>query len=265
MRNPYFRMTMLFLGFFVLVGLACLSSGGADPTATSEITVMQEDPAPEPTPTKTETVFDFPDPTDTPEVDEPVGDTSDAPPAYFTEEFEGDLSGWTYFLMSGSDDGMELYTDKGRLVFDLHDSYQWVYVTYDEYYYPEVYIEMMAENRGMNTNDVSLICNYSDEGWYEFNISNDGTYRILAFSELINDYQLIYNGGSTRINTGKDVNYYAATCKGNKLALYINGYLEREVTDSKHNFREGQVGFGVSSWDILPIRVEVDYFLIDLP
>ena len=100
---------------------------------------------------------------------------------------------------------------------------------------------------------------------YEFNISNDGTYLILAFSELIKDYQLIYNGGSTRINTGKDVNYYAATCKGNKLALYINGYLEREVTDSKHNFREGQVGFGVSSWDILPIRVEVDYFLIDLP
>ena len=45
----------------------------------------------------------------------------------------------------------------------------------------------------------------------------------------------------------------------------INGIFENEVTDRKYNLSEGQVGFSVSSFDVTPIIVNVDYFSIDLP
>jgi hypothetical protein len=50
--------------------------------------------------------------------------------------------------MSGNESEMDLYTEDGYLVFDLQGEDQWVYVLYDEYYYPEVRIDVLAENRG---------------------------------------------------------------------------------------------------------------------
>ena len=141
-----------------------------------------------------------------------------------------------------------------------------MYVLYEEFYYSDVIIEVYAENLGKNTNNVSLVCNYSDRfGWYEFNISNGGLYDILIYSELDGGYFTLTSGGSKNVRTGRDVNVYTAVCRGNQLALYINGVLEKEFTDRKYNLRDGQVGFGVSSFNVLPILVEVDYFAIDEP
>ena len=97
---------------------------------------------------------------------------------------------------------------------------------YDEYTYDSVQLDLYAENRGKNTNNISLVCNYSDrDGWYEFNISNGGLYDILVYSEIDGDYFRLQSGGSTNINMGRATNLYTAVCDGNYLALYINGYL----------------------------------------
>jgi hypothetical protein len=66
------------------------------------------------------------------------------PPAYFTEEFDGDISSWSYFLMSGDESKMVLFTDNSRLVFDLQRQYFWVFVPYDEYIYSDVRIDDFA-------------------------------------------------------------------------------------------------------------------------
>ena len=139
-------------------------------------------------------------------------------------------------------------------------------MTYDEYIYSDVRIDLQAENLGRNTNNVSLICNYSDRlRWYEFNISNGGLYWIYAYSELEGDWIELARGGSKNVRMGRDINTYTAICQGNRLALYINGILEREHVDRRFNMREGLVGFSVSSFDVLPILVEVDYFSISVP
>jgi hypothetical protein len=129
-----------------------------------------------------------------------------------------------------------------------------------------VIIEVYAENLAKNTNNVSLVCNYSDRfGWYEFSVTNGGLYYIYVYSEIDGGYFTLASGGSKNVRQGRDVNVYTAVCQGNQLALYVNGVLEREFTDHKYNLREGQVGFGVSSFEVLPILVEVDYFAIDQP
>jgi len=279
MHHSYLKIFFYVIGFVVLVSIACGPNTVGDPTATSVLKVQEEEPEadlpdvpdePEiiPTNTTAPTFTTAPRPTNTTappeeEVEEPE---EDVPLAYFTEEFDGDLSSWSWFLMSEGDDNWDLYTEDGYLVFDLPGEYQWVYVLYEEYSYPEVRIDILADNRGKNTNSVSLICNYSDEeGWYEFNITNGGKYTLSAYFEQDGEYKFLADGGSVNIRTGRDENWYTAICRGNQLELYINGILEKEFTDRKYNLKEGLVGLSVSSFDVLPILVEIDYFSISLP
>jgi hypothetical protein len=266
MQKTAIKTFIIVVSFVAIVGIACGVNGGSDPTATS---VSIEEPE-EPTPTNTSepvvmpTATSKPMPTNT--TAPPTEEVEDEVPAYFTEEFDGDLSSWSYFLMSGDEGDMDLYTDQGYLVFDLQGEQQYVYVVYDEYYYSEVRIDALAENRAKNTNNVSLICNYSDRyGWYEFNVSNGGMWNIFAYSEVDDNYFILDSGGSTHVNMGKDSNVYTAYCIGNRLELYINGHKEAALTDTRFNMSEGQVGISVSSFNVLPIRVEIDYFSISYP
>ncbi len=186
---------------------------------------------------------------------------------FFTEDFnEGvDLSNYSFFEYHGNDDDVNLNADGGFLVFDLQKANLWTYVTYDPYIYTDVALEMKVENRGKNNNNVSLICRYSDEGWYEFNIANNGLYWIYAYTISDNAYNRIYNGGSNAIKTGRGTNTYTAYCNGSTLSLYINGVEARTVEDTKYNLPEGKVGLGVSSFDVLPILIGVDYFTVAQP
>ncbi len=266
MRSITIKTITMIIGFVILVGLACGASGDADPTATSVLIEEPEEPEPadptEPVIMPSATTASEPTNTTAP----PTEEVEEEPPAYFTEEFDNSIDSWSYFLMNGEENDMDLYTDDGYLVFDLQGENQWVYVIYDEYSYPEVRIDALAENRGKNTNNVSLICNYTDRfGWYEFNISNGGMYNIYAYSEVDESYFILDSGGSTHVNMGKDKNTYTAICRGNQLELYINGYEEASLIDKQYNLTEGQVGISVSSFNVLPILVEIDFFSISLP
>ena len=155
------------------------------------------------------------------------------------------------------------------LVFDLIDKYQWVYAFYDPYEYKNVSLEVVAENRGVNNNNVSLICRYTeDEGWYEFNIANNGLYWI--YHAIVNSegqvvYSKLADGGSNKVKQGKEINTYAITCEDRTLTLYINGKETRQLDDNNFVLRDGQVGVSVSSFDLLPVKVEIESIEISEP
>ena len=244
---------------FSLISVACFVSGTTsdnpttdnDTNVSEDVVVKEETQNPQPT----EEVI-----VEESEAEDPA---ADEPPAFYTEEFDGDLDNWSYFLMSGDEDLMDLYTEDGYLVFDLEGEQQYVYMLYDPYTYENVMVEVKTENRGANTNNVSLICNYTDKyGWYEISISNGGLYTFWVYSVLDGGYDDIANGGSKNVITGRHENTYTATCDGNELALYVNGVLEYEMTDNLYNLTEGQVGFGVSSFEVLPILIYTDYVTI---
>jgi hypothetical protein len=154
------------------------------------------------------------------------------------------------------------------LTFDLSAENLWFYVTYDPYEYDDVRIDARVINRGVNNNNVSLICRYTEDGWYEFNIANNGLYWIYAAEVNSNDqvsYGLVYNGGSNKIKPGKETNEYTVVCKGRTLSLYINGTEARTVTENKYGIRSGQVGVSVSSFDTLPVVVDLDWVKISEP
>ncbi|MCF6277857.1 MAG: hypothetical protein L3J16_03810 [Anaerolineales bacterium] len=249
-------MPFLFLfGAIVLVSLAC--SLASTPTET----LPPEAPANAPP-------LSAPEPTVAPPpAAEPTQPPAPVTQKFFREEFDGGLDSWGYFYIGDNEDGFDVFTKSGRMVFDISEANTFVYELYLNQTYDDVRLETEANNRGFNNNNVSLICRYDEnEGWYEFNIANNGLYWIYAY-DIRGDtgYNFITNGGSNKIRSGKDTNQYVAVCKGKRLTLYINGEEITSIEDSKFNFREGLVGVSVSSFNVVPINVEIEWLDISTP
>ena len=247
-----------------LVSLACLGDGGEPVPAPAPVVEEPAAPAEPAEPAQ-------PEPTEPPQ---PVAQE------FFTEEFEGENDNWSFFVVDGSktvpefageslEDKSSLYTEDGLLIYDLNDKFQWVYAFYDPYEYDNVSLEVVAENRGVNDNNISLICRYTeDEGWYEFNIANNGLYWI--YHAIVNAegkvvYSKLADGGSNKVKQGKEVNTYAIKCEDRTLTMYINGIETRQLDDNRFVLRDGLVGVSISSFNVLPVKVEIQSVTISEP
>ncbi len=184
---------------------------------------------------------------------------------YFTEEFDDGAPGWTYFLMSGDDNLWDLYTEEGYLGFYLYGTDIWAYLTYDEYYYADVWIGAGVDNYGSEDNTFSLVCRYGDLGWYEFSVANDGTYWIYAYDEATQSYNELTSGFTDAMLPGNNSNEFIASCLGNEFTLYINGTVVDTAIDNTYGFYEGLVGFSVSSFDTPDVQMDVNWFAIEEP
>ena len=265
MRSRLARPFLALIAFILIVGLACGTSTPEAPAA-EPVTPMEEAASPVPP------LPDLPEPTAVPVPTEPVAQQ------FYTEEFDTDTGTWTYFLIDANrpaplyveDDfgTMFIGIEDGRLLFSLESEQQWTYVTYDAYEYDNVRIDIVAENRGVNNNNVSLICRYTDEGWYEYNVANNGLYD-LYYAFRRDDNKIVYNpmasGGSNKIKVGREINEYTMICNERTLKLYINGNETNVYEDNQYVLRDGLVGVGVSSFFTLPVKVEIDSVTISEP
>jgi len=258
-----FRPLILFTVFVFVIGLACNAVSGNGDTPSQPQEPVQVGPTTEPVKEPTEPA---PEPTVEPSVPEAQ--------EFYTEEFEEPLSSyWDVLTVTGSTDAdrdkVTVEAQDGKLVWDFESVYLYYYLFYNAYTYDDVQISVRADNRGKNNNSVSLICRYDPNGgWYEFNIANNGLYNILYGESDTNGnigYYTIADGGSNEIKQGKDVNEYSASCKGDKLTLIINGKEVKSITEKKYNLRDGQIGVSVSSFNVVPIQIEMDWFKISEP
>ncbi|MCG2786658.1 MAG: trypsin-like peptidase domain-containing protein [Anaerolineae bacterium] len=186
---------------------------------------------------------------------------------FFVEEFDVDPQ-WYYEVILGNDNSdaeQATYSfDFGKMIFDILGKQLYAYYIYEGQQYEDVRVDISVDNRGVNSQQVSLICRSSDEGWYEFAVQSDGLWELYAIS---NGYNRIANGGSTAVKQGKAVNQYTFSCDGEKLSFFINGvepkgspYMER-----KYALRRGSVGFAISSLNVTPVNMEVDWFEVSQP
>ncbi|HXF86516.1 MAG TPA: hypothetical protein VNK49_14140 [Anaerolineales bacterium] len=192
---------------------------------------------------------------------------------YYVEEFnsEAAITDWTRFMTSGDERMVKMNVGLGKLsinLLQLEDKLPWFYLINDAFTYSDVRVEAVVTNRGVNANGVSLICRYSDIGWYEFTVSNSGYYSVYVVDNagIVNrGYNEIFTGGSSEINTGFSTNVYAIVCQGNELRLFINGTLVRTLTDTKFKLAEGKIGLAVTSPRKLPVNVEIETLTVDQP
>lgn len=256
---------VLFLAIvLVLVGLACSAvSGGAteQPPATEEPTQVTEAPTEEPT------VEPTPEPTE-----EPTSEPTEEPVSvesrdFFVEEFDSNYiaDDWQYFIVGdGDDDNLVIEQRDDYLYFDLGAEDLYVYYMYAPYTYSNVSLSLNALNQGRNNNNVSLICRMNEDGdeWYEFSVESGGVWYLYAFD---GGYNRIANGGTNDLRQGKEQNTYRMDCVDDEITLYVNDKKLTTVRDSQYFYNEGFVGFNISSLNVLPITLEINWFEIAQP
>ena len=258
------RPMLFFVLILTFVGLACSAVGGGNPTQpppppTQPVQVIPTQAPPEPTEIPP-TDVDIPAPTEPPV-------SQDNP--FFTEEFDQDPGdNWAIDIIGpGADahkDSVKTDFSNSRMRIELPEDDLYFYYTYLGYTYENVRIDLRADNRGVNTNNVSLTCRSTKDGWYEWSVGSGGDWYLYAVTDK---YNLISSGGTTFLKQGKEVNEYSLECKDKQISMFINDkeIKQSPVTDNKYGLREGTVGFNVSSLNITPVIVEIDWFKISEP
>ena len=187
---------------------------------------------------------------------------------YFTEEFDQDPQ-WNYFLTSGDENKISVKFDDSLMIFNLDAISTYAYYIYEAFEYRDVRIDLRAENRGKNNNNISLVCRATDaEGWYEFSTEGGGLwylYAVVPGSDGKLRYNTIDSGGVKALRQGKETNEFTMICKGNEITLGVNGVEIKKVRENKYSLRDGFVGFNISSLNVTPIVVEVDWFQVSEP
>lgn len=188
---------------------------------------------------------------------------------FFTEEFESDtyIDQW-YFFTTGpgadNDDELQIFQDGEGLTLDLGALDLYLYYIYDLQTYTDVHLTMVAENLGRNNNNVSMVCrlDFDNSRWYEFSVESGGLWYLYAYD---GGYNTLDSGGTNVLKQGKAINEYGMECSGNTIAMFINGDEVKTYSDRNFNFAEGEVGFNISSLNVLPITVNVKSFDIAQP
>lgn len=254
--NKVLTPLLFFVSLMVVISLACASTGGGDVPASNTNPTAQ---APTSAPAPTEKPTDVPQPTAVP--------PTQGPQKFFTEEFDvnSNLGNWYNFSYgSGEDSNLRIEQQGEGLTFDLGDLDLYLYYIYEPHTYKDVKLTVVAENQGVNNNNVSLVCrlNSDKENWYEFSFESGGVWYLYAYKD---GYNVLDNGGSNDLRQGKAVNEYSLICKDNVITMYINGKMLKSFTDRTYQFGEGQVGLNISSLNVLPVIVNVQSFDIAEP
>ena len=232
---------LLFIGCLLLT-VACQPTESTLAPSPTPISATQTPPA-------TATVT--PEPTLTP---------TPVPPTpllrFFTEEFDGTLPAWS-ILQSSGESSPQTSVENGTLVFTLPSRYDWAYTIIGAEEYSDARIDASLDNRSTSPSSLGLICRYSESnGWYEFNISEDGTYTVLFgqwLSAGVAEYQPIASDASEYIHRDGAENQIGLDCQGNTLWLYLNGKLFRKLDVTRFGLTEGKLGLAVASFQNAPI------------
>jgi hypothetical protein len=147
--------------------------------------------------------------------------------------------------------------------------FTWLYALYGAQDYTNIRIDAQFTNRALTPSAAGLMCRYSDkDGWFEYNVSTDGTYNVLYgrwLSVGIAEYFPINDGISEEILPTGTTQTIGLSCVDSTLWLYINETLIRKVDVSSYNLTAGKVGLAASSYENTPIVIGFDSITISEP
>ncbi len=203
-------------------------------------------------------------------VPSPTATVTPLPPErYFTEEFDSAPVYWSTLYASGDSSRVNLLNENSTLTFEIYSQNTWLYAIYGAYQYEAVHVETRVESHGSEVNSMGLVCDYDEQnGWYEFNISNDGTYSVLYgqwLADGIATYAPILNDTSSHIATGNSINEMGLDCYENIVQLYLNGKILRKLNVEHIGLTGGKVGLSLGSFEEAPVILAFDWVKVSEP
>jgi hypothetical protein len=243
---------LLILGCILLIS-ACqpatpTSSASLFPTATLPPTPIPATVTPQPPPTLEFTATPF--------------------PRFFTEEFDASLAGWV-ILQAGSEAVPSVKNENSSLILQMDAPYTWTYAIYGAQDYDDIRIDAQFTNQAGSPASIGLICRYSEEdGWFEYNVSTDGTYNLLYGTWLatgVADYLPITSASSGAIQPSGASQEIGLVCSGTTLSFFINQTLIRSMDVSRYELTEGKVGITASSFENAPVVAGFNWVKVSEP
>jgi hypothetical protein len=245
---------LLLIGILILIP-ACSSPQATAtrdaqlfPTETSLPTLVPVTDTPAPTPTL--------EPTGTPF------------PRFFTSEFDGSLAGWV-ILQAGNESTPNITIENSRMLFQMDAPYTWVYGLYGTQDYDNVRIDTKFVNNALSPASIGLICRYSEtDGWFEYNITTDGTYNLLYgkwLSNGISEYTPILDGASNAIQQSGVQQKIGMICNGTTVTMLIDDVIIRNSEVSRFALSSGKVGLTASSYENTPVIASFDSLTVSQP
>ena len=187
-------------------------------------------------------------------------------PLFFTEEFNTNLGSWASFQTGGAESPtVNLENDFLRI--DFASPNTWYYAIYNVHEYSNILVS--AKILGTPTGSLGVICDYSESnGWYEFNLTSDGTYGVLFgqwLAQGIAQYTPIVTDTSEYLQP-ENLNYeIGLACQENILSLYINGKLFRKLDVARYGLTKGMIGIVASSYEEVPMTATFDWVKVEEP
>jgi hypothetical protein len=246
-------MKKLLIGCLLFIATACQP---ATPTSVAPLLPTATIP---PTPIPATVT---PQPTPTPEL------TSTPLPRLFTNEFDSSLAGWD-ILQAGSDSAPDIKTENSNLILQMNSPYTWVYAVYDAQDYDDIRIDAQFTNQAGSPASLGLVCRYSEfDGWFEYNVSTDGTYNVLYGQWLANgiaDYLPILSASSNAIQPSGASQEIGLICSATTLSLLIDQNIIRSVDVSRYELTQGKVGVTASSFENTPVIAAFNWVKVSEP
>ncbi len=178
----------------------------------------------------------------------------------FKDDFASRASGWDHTQYA---EGIMDYDGGGyRILVNALQANFWSTPHKD---FKDARIEVDAGKlAGPDENRIGLICRSDGKSYYFFIISSDGYYGLGIYTNgkatLLGQSEM---QSSSKIMTGAAVNHLRADCKGDDLALYVNGFQLAEAHDS--TLTHGDVGLLAGTFDQPGADIVFDNFVVMAP
>jgi len=127
--------------------------------------------------------------------------------------------------------------------------------------FSDIVINVLTEKlSGPNNGSYGVICRYTPNNFYLFEIDGDGYYVISKLKDNNWIILLDWQAAPDVINPGNAANQFRVSCVGNTLTMYVNDQKLAEIFDS--DFSSGDVGLSASSYDKAGVEVIFDNFQV---
>jgi hypothetical protein len=187
---------------------------------------------------------------------------------FFTNEFDSSLTGWV-ILQAGNDSVPDITNENSRLILQMDSPYTWVYTIYGAQDYNNVRVDTKFVNNALSPASIGLICRYSEtDGWFEYNVTTDGTYNVLYGKWLSNgiaDYLPVLDGSSNAIQQSGVEQQIGLICTDTTLTLLIDEKIIRNVDVNRYALAGGKVGVTASSFENTPVIASFDWVKVSEP
>jgi hypothetical protein len=160
----------------------------------------------------------------------------------------------------------------GNLLLDLTYKDVWGYFLYDpSTVYDNVEVEVIVTGL-RSTTTLALICQFSDQGWYEFDINGGGEYFVRYVDQMESDrdedkFLIMYGfipGFKDSYATIRE-NTIRAGCDQNNLSLIVNDTELIRHRPGKFDLGLGRIGLAVRTFENYPIHVTVKSITVTEP